>query len=93
KDKVICINCGLEVTENSDTNNVTTQLGELSRVEKTSNDINTLDAEKAYYDKIIIGKISDLFISIKDDNDLISQKIKLDLIIKYLDIIERIHRI
>ncbi|MDX1372477.1 MAG: Sjogren's syndrome/scleroderma autoantigen 1 family protein [Nitrososphaeraceae archaeon] len=92
--KVICINCGLEVTENSDTNDVsTTQLHELRRVEKTSHDINTFDAEKAGYDKIIIGKISDLFTSIKDDNDLISQKIKLDLIIKYLDIMERIHRI
>lgn len=93
KDKVICINCGLEITENSDIGNSdTTQPHELSSLKKT-NDINTLDFEKSGYDKIILGKISDLVTSIKDDNDLLSQKIKLDLIIKYLDIFERIQRI
>ena len=93
KDKVICINCGLEITENSDVGNSdTTQPHELSSLKKT-NDINTLDFEKSGYDKIILGKISDLVTSIKDDNDLLSQKIKLDLIIKYLDIFERIQRI
>lgn len=94
KDKVICINCGLEIIENSDIGNSnTTQPHEAGSLKKITNNINTLDAEKSGYDKIILGKISDLVTSIKDDNDLLSQKIKLDLIIKYLDIFERIQRI
>lgn len=95
KERIICINCGLEVGEKKETDNIETSnptRQDLGRTKEMTNDVKILYETISRYDKIILRKLSYLFTSLKDEEDLLSQNIKIDLIIKYLDILERIKK-
>jgi len=92
KTKIMCINCGKEKPEIKD--DVDTNSLDL-HYEKNEAHENQLNSNIAIlgFDKIIIQKISNLLNSLKDDNDLLNQNTKLELIIKYLEILEKIPKI
>lgn len=95
KDRIICINCGLEVAQNRESDNIETSnptRQNLSNTKEITNAVKTLDETISRYDKIILTKLSYLFTSLKDEEDILTQNIKVDLIIKYLDILERIQK-
>jgi uncharacterized Zn finger protein (UPF0148 family) len=95
KDKIICINCGLESTENKNNVNVsatTSQEQELDRKKETHGETTPYNTIFEF-DKIIIQKVSNLLNSLKNDDDPTSQVIKIDLINKYLEILDRIRKI
>ena len=92
KTKITCINCGKETPEIK--NDVGTNSLDL-HYEKNEAHENQSNPNIAIsgFDKIIIQKISNLLDSLKDDNDLLNQSTKLELIIKYMEILEKILKI
>lgn len=90
--KITCVNCGKETPEFRD--DVGTNSLDL-HYEKKEDHENQLNPNIAIsgFDKIIIQKISNLLDSLKDDNDLLNQNTKLELIIKYMEILEKIPKI
>jgi uncharacterized Zn finger protein (UPF0148 family) len=92
KTKITCINCGKEIPEIKDdvgTNSLDLHYEKNEAHENQSNPNIAISG----FDKIIIQKISNLLDSLKDDNDLLNQSTKLELIIKYIEILEKIHKI
>ena len=92
KTKIICINCGKETPEIKDdvgTNSLDLHYEKNKAHENQSNPNVAISG----FDKIIIQKISNLLDSLKDDNDLLNQSTKLELIIKYMEILEKIYKI
>lgn len=92
KTKITCINCGKETPEIKDYVGANSLDLHYEKNEAHENQLNPNIAISGF-DKIIIKKISDLLYSLKDDNDLLNQNTKLELIIKYLEILEKIPKI
>ena len=92
KTKITCINCGKETPEIKDYVGANCLDLHYEKNEAHENQLNPNIAISGF-DKIIIKKISDLLYSLKDDNDLLNQNTKLELIIKYLEILEKIPKI
>lgn len=92
KTKITCINCGKETPEIKDHVDTNSLNLHYKKNEAYENQLNS-NIAIAGFDKIIIQKISNLFDSLKDDNDLLNQSTKLELIIKYIEILEKIPKI
>ncbi|HJS64851.1 MAG TPA: Sjogren's syndrome/scleroderma autoantigen 1 family protein [Nitrososphaeraceae archaeon] len=92
KTKITCINCGKETPEIKDHVDTNSLNLHYKKNEAHENQLNS-NIAIAGFDKIIIQKISNLFDSLKDDNDLLNQSTKLELIIKYIEILEKIPKI
>jgi uncharacterized Zn finger protein (UPF0148 family) len=92
KTKITCINCGKETPEIKDHVDTNSLNLHYKKNEAHKNQLNS-NIAIAGFDKIIIQKISNLFDSLKDDNDLLNQSTKLELIIKYIEILEKIPKI
>ena len=92
KTKIKCINCGNETMEIKD--DVSTNSLDLRKQKIVSHESQTGPSVIiSGFDKMIMEKISFLLNSLKDDNDLLNQSTKLELILKYIEILEKIVKI
>ena len=103
KEDIVCANCGRKIKElnvkqieeekkimSDSNNNDNSGLSQEIKVQSTSSDDNG-DIKLASYKRVIYKKITLLIASLENDSDdILVQNAKLDLISKYLDILEKI---
>jgi uncharacterized Zn finger protein (UPF0148 family) len=101
KDETVCVSCGRKIKE---TNNGTQQIEEEqlqhqnqhsiknSNLSNVSNMPTLFDSSisKTTNTKIIIEKINFLISTLENENDIIIQNTKLDLISKYLEVVDKL---
>jgi uncharacterized Zn finger protein (UPF0148 family) len=102
KEETVCVSCGRKIKEMS---NETQQIEEEqqqqqqqqhsiqdSKLSKESKVSTIFDAHitNISYTKIIIDKINFLISTLENDNDILIQDTKLDLILKYLEVIDKL---
>ena len=103
KETIVCANCGRKIKELNVTqieeekkkkitgnNNSNSGLSQEIKVQSIASD-NSVDVKLASYKRVIYKKITLLIASLENDNDdILVQNAKLDLISKYLDLLDKI---
>ena len=105
KENIVCVSCGRKVKEISVTqmeeeqkkkstsnNNNDSGLSNEMRVQSNSDASSDGggDGRLRTYEKVISKKITLLFTSLENDSDILIQNTKLDLISKYLDVLDKL---
>jgi uncharacterized Zn finger protein (UPF0148 family) len=100
KENILCINCGRKIKElnvtqieeekkkKSTSNNDDSSLSQAMEVKSTSD--NNSEIKLASYKRVIHKKITLLIASLENDSDILLQNIILDLISKYLDVLDKL---
>ena len=103
KEDIVCANCGRKIKElnvkqieeekkimSDSNNNDNSGLSQEIKVQSTSSDDNG-DIKLASYKRVIYKKITLLIASLENDSDdILVQNAKLDLISKYLDVLDKL---
>jgi uncharacterized Zn finger protein (UPF0148 family) len=101
KEETVCVSCGRKIKEMS---NETQQVEEEQQQQQQQHSIQDSNLSKESkvptifdahitnisYTKIIIDKINFLITTLENENDILIQDIKLDLISKYLEVIDKL---
>jgi uncharacterized Zn finger protein (UPF0148 family) len=106
KENIVCVSCGRKVKEisvtqmeeeqkkkNSSNNDSDSGLSKEMKVQSNSDansDGGGGDGRLRTYEKLISKKITLLFNSLENDSDILIQNTKLDLISKYLDVLDKL---
>jgi uncharacterized Zn finger protein (UPF0148 family) len=106
KENIVCANCGRKIKElnvtqieeekkkkgTSNNNNSSSESGlsQEMEVQSTFDNSGGGDIKLASYKRVIYKKITLLIASLENDNDILIQNTKLDLISKYLDVVAKL---
>jgi uncharacterized Zn finger protein (UPF0148 family) len=105
KENIVCVSCGRKVKEISVTqmedeqkekstgsNNSDSGLSKEMKVQSNSDASSSSSGGSRLrtYEKVISKKITLLFTSLENDSDILIQNTKLDLILKYLDVFDKL---
>ena len=103
KDDTVCVSCGRKIKEaNNGTQQIEEQLQHQnqhsiknSNLSNVSNMPTVIDSSisKTTNTKIIIEKINSLISTLENENDILIQNTKLDLISKYLEVVDKLKTI
>lgn len=103
KENIVCANCGRKIKElnvtqieeekkkkstNNNNNNSDSGLSQAMEVKSTSD--NNSKIKLASYKRVIYKKITLLIASLENDSDILLQNTILDLISKYLDVLDKL---
>lgn len=104
KENIVCANCGRKIkelnvtqieeekkkksTSNNNNNNSDSGLSQAMEVKSTSD--NNSKIKLASYKRVIYKKITLLIASLENDSDILLQNTILDLISKYLDVLDKL---
>src|SRR5215203_4753965 len=106
KENIVCVSCGRKIKEisitqmeeeqkkKSTSNNSDSGLSNEMEVQSNSDDggssSNGSDDRLLTYEKVIFKKITLLITSLENESDILIQNTKLDLISKYLDVLDKL---